>query len=95
MSTNAKIDAAMAGCQKIQTQLTAARTALDSGGQCNEYGIFHDPSELRCKLLSAQTSIQNAMNKLNEIEWPTNPEYDQLWLFKQRNKSDENAHNQC
>ena len=78
MNAKAKIDAAERGCQKAQTAWADASTALAGGVSVNGYGIYHDPSALRSKLLSAQSSIQSALKSLDAIEWPSNADYDQL-----------------
>jgi hypothetical protein len=78
MSHKEKIAAAEKGCQKAQAAWTDASAALAGRVSVNGYGIYHDASELRRKLLSAQSSIQEAIRALDEVEWPTNADYDQL-----------------
>ena len=75
--TNAKITAAEEGCQKVMAAWTDANTILAAMVSVNGHGIFHDPSELRGKLLSAQSGIQKAINRLDEIEWPSSTDYNQ------------------
>lgn len=78
MNAKVKIAAAEKGCQKVQAAWADASTALAGSVRVNGYGIFHAPSELRGKLLSAQASIQNALKSMDAIKWPSNADYDQL-----------------
>lgn len=73
-----KIDAASKGCEMVHAAWSDAAIALGGAVSTNGYGIFHDPSELRHKLLAAQESIKSALQGLNEIDWPIDADYDQL-----------------
>lgn len=73
-----KIEAAEKGCAKVQASWSDAAAALAGRVSVNGYSIYHDPSDLRHKLLSAQASIQDALKELEGIEWPTHADYDQL-----------------
>jgi len=78
MNAKEKIASAEKGCQKAQEAWADASAALAGGVSVNGYGIYHDRSELRYKLQAAQVSIGNAMKALDEIDWPTESDYNQL-----------------
>lgn len=74
----AKIAAAEKACNKVHASWTGAAKDLGGSVSQNGYGIFRDSYELRQKLLSAQEHINNALQGLAEIDWPTESDYDQL-----------------
>lgn len=78
MNAKEKIAAAEKGCQKVQAAWADASAALAGGVSVNGYGIYHDRFELRNKLQASQANINKAIKALDEIEWPTNADYDQL-----------------
>lgn len=71
-----KIAAAEKACSKVQTEASAAFAALNRGLSVNGYGIYHDRFAVRNNLQEAKAHIQEALNALNDIDWPTNAEYD-------------------
>lgn len=78
MHTKTKIALAEKGCQEAQAAWSDASAALAGGVSVNGHGIYHDHFELRHKLQAAQASISKAMIALDEIDWPTNADYDLL-----------------
>jgi len=73
-----KVAAAEKACREAQAAWSAAAEALSGGVSVNGYGIFHDRSQLRDKLMDARTHIEGALAVLERIDWPTSAEYDQL-----------------
>lgn len=71
-----KINAASKGCDKVHTAWSSASAALSGTVNTNGYGIFHDPNAVRHKLLMAQKSIDSALLGLDEINWPSNSDYE-------------------
>lgn len=73
-----KIAAAESGCAKAQHAWSAAAQALSGSVSTNGYGIYHDRFALRSKLEDARAHIQEGLDALDKIEWPTSAEYDVL-----------------
>ncbi len=72
----AKIAKAANGCEKAHAAWRNAYLALGGSVRTNGYGIDHDPYELRAKLHTAQAHINEALQELAAIEWPTDADYD-------------------
>jgi hypothetical protein len=73
-----RIASAETACAKVQASWVAADAALAGSVSVNGYGIYRDRFELRNKLELARSHIQEALKAMDEIEWPTNAEYDLL-----------------
>lgn len=73
-----KVDAAITACSKVQAKWIAADKALSGSVTTNGYGIYSDRFELRNKLELARQHINEALTAMDEIDWPTNAEYDSL-----------------
>lgn len=73
-----RVEAASKGCDKVQAAWSDATKALGGSVSTNGYGIYHDRFVLMNKLLAAQESIKSALQELNEIDWPSDADYDQL-----------------
>ena len=73
-----KVAAAERGCARVQIAWVAAHRALDGSVSVNGYGIYSDRFELRDKLTQARQTIDDALQAMDAIEWPTNADYDLL-----------------
>lgn len=73
-----KVDAAIHACAKVQAKWIAADKALGGSVTTNGYGIYSDRFELRNKLELSRQHITEALKAMDEIDWPTNDEYDRL-----------------
>ena len=73
-----KVAAAERGCERVRTAWVAAHHALHGSVSVNGYGIYSDRFELRNKLTQARRSIDDALQAMDAIEWPTNADYDLL-----------------
>jgi hypothetical protein len=72
-----KIDVASRVCDEAHKFWTDATNALAGTVSVNGYGIFHDHHEFRRKLESARASLNDALNALDGVDWPTADDYDQ------------------
>lgn len=72
----AKISAAEVDCAKVQAEWGAAVHALGGTVNVNGFGIYRDRSQVRAKLLDAQSRISAALQALEAVEWPTDADYD-------------------
>jgi hypothetical protein len=72
-----KITKAEKMCADVHEASSAAVYALSRQASVNGYGIYHDRFLIRNKLQEAQGHIQQALKTLEEIEWPTDADYDQ------------------
>ena len=63
------------GTEAIKEWRLAFRS-LDGDVALNGYGIIRDPDELRAKLLDARKHIEDALQHLAGVQWPTNADYD-------------------
>lgn len=70
-----KINEASRGCEKAEKFWRDAATAINGSVSTNGYGIHHDRYQLRNKLLDAEENIKKGLAALNEIDWPTEAEY--------------------
>lgn len=73
-----KVNNAAAACSAAQASWSAAANALAGTVGVNGYGIFRERFELRDKLASAREHLDAALKTLDQINWPTEAEYDQL-----------------
>ena len=71
-----KIHVASSACERAEDAWRAAVKRLNGSISLNGYGVHHDRYELAGKLFDARHHIQVALDALNEIEWPTNEDYD-------------------
>lgn len=73
-----KIAAAVKACAKVLEARRAAYTTLDGSVITNGYGIFHDHFAVRQMLEAARAHVQEALQALNDVDFPSDAEYDQL-----------------
>lgn len=73
-----KVNAAAKDCAKVQASWTAAFEALGGAVGTNGYGIFRERHEFKDKLQAARQHINAGLETLDQINWPTNAEYDQI-----------------
>jgi hypothetical protein len=73
-----KISTAEKLCTNVQNAFSAARASLSERVSVNGYGIYQNRFEIRAKLKDAQYYIETALKTLEEIDWPTNTDYDQM-----------------
>ena len=73
-----KVNKAAAACSAAQASWSAAFGALGGTVETNEYGIYRERHELKDKLLEARQHIDAAIKTLDQIDWPTNADYDQI-----------------
>lgn len=78
VEAQAKVSAAIEGCDKVQALWVKADQALSGSVSTNGYGIYRDRFELKSKLQTAQNNIKEALLALDRIEWPTDADYDLL-----------------
>jgi len=70
------IDAAGAASSKVQASWHLAYRAMNGGVSTNAYGIYHDPQEVRGRLLDAKAHIDAALSVIASTKWPSNADYD-------------------
>jgi hypothetical protein len=74
-----RIASAEAGCKKASDAWAKASERLACGVPANGYGIYHERgAPLRRNLLAARDSINEALRFLDEVDWPTDADYNQL-----------------
>ena len=73
-----KIAVAAKACARVQGDWVAADKALGGSVSMNGWGVYSDRFALRTKLELARNHINDALNALDVIDWPTNAEYDLL-----------------
>ena len=73
-----KVNKAAAACSAAQASWTAAAKALEGTVGANGHGIFRDRFELKDKLQAARQHIDAAIKTLDQIDWPTDQDYDQI-----------------
>ena len=74
---NAKIEAAIKDCKNAQKAWSAAHKSLSASVSTNGYGIYSGQGrELKGYLQDAQAQIKQALTALNEVNWPTDDDYD-------------------
>jgi hypothetical protein len=82
MKTNEEAKNKIAAAEKLIAMVDEhadnAFAALRCPSRVNGYGIYHDQFEVRAKLETAQYHIQEALNALEKVDWPTDADYDSL-----------------
>lgn len=74
----ARVVAAGKACDQVMAELRAADSVLSGSISVNGYGIFHDKFQVRAKLHEARKHIDEAMKLFEQVEFPTEADYDQL-----------------
>lgn len=74
-----KVNAAIEACEHVQTYWNAAMNSLCGNLSTNGYGIYRDQFEVKNKLMFAKSSIEQALQTINAIDWPTNDDYNQMY----------------
>ena len=73
-----KVNAAAGACAKVQASWTSAAEALRGLVGTNGGGIYRDQFQLKHKLAAASQHIDAALKTLDQIEWPSDSDYDQI-----------------
>lgn len=73
-----KIDKARAACTAVQKSWNAAAIALGRTVGTNGGGIYRDGSQLKGMMIEARQHIDAALKTLDQIDWPTNADYDKF-----------------
>ena len=73
-----KVNAAAKSCAEVQSSWVAAAQSLEGTVGTNGGGIYRDSFQLQGKLIGARQHINAALKTLDQIDWPTNADYDQI-----------------
>lgn len=82
MTTKAEAKQRIAAAEKATSQAIIARqravTYLESGVATNGAGVLRDPQLARSHLLAAQEYIKEALDAIENADWPSEADYDHL-----------------
>ena len=73
-----KVNTAAKDCAEVQAAWSAAAEALQGPVGTNGGGIYRDQFQLKRKLITARQHINAAIKNLDQIDWPSNSDYDQI-----------------
>lgn len=73
-----KVSAASNACDEVHAAIREAYRQLDGDFSINGYGVYHDRHHVRDRIILARARLDEALAKLDKIDWPTNAEYDRL-----------------
>lgn len=71
-----KVIAAEHGCQEVDAAWEAAFKALTGDVSVNWYGVYSDPASVRAKFATARDRINEALQALERVQWPSDADYD-------------------
>ena len=78
INLNLKLNLAEKATSKAFKASAAAYAILTTLPSVNGYGIVSDVYTLRSRFLEAQNHIKAALEAINDVDWPTNADYDHL-----------------